>query len=223
MPPERIAKYSAEGDISIDFHHTSTTEEELKTSEEKVAESQEKADELEIDDNLLFEPKLGNLFREAKRSGKGQLEVCLESTPTNAQLHSLHALPALSRSLAKNHPQILQEIYDERANNPNSPGNKFLNTILERTGKVESTVLADVVVECNERFWVKDVESGAIVQGHADGKVRSVMHTLRLERVSTFTPGKGRNLGDWLVTDVDDLLGGNRWFSPPVRMWWQAD
>ena len=97
-----------------------------------------------------------------------------------------------------------------------------MNKIMAQTGKVETTLFADVVVQCEERFWVKDVESGAIVQGNGDGKVRSVLHALRLERVSTFVPGKGRQIKDWLVTDVDDLLDGNRWFAPPVKMWWQA-
>lgn len=218
VPQESIAKYNNDGDISIDFNSNRTIEEK-----EELAVTEAASEKEDKDDNLIFEPKLYNLFHGAKKSGKDQLEVLLESTPTQATLHSLHALPTLSRSLAENHPQILQEIYEERASGTNNMGNNYTSRILTETGKVESTIFADVVVQCDERFWVKDLETGAIVQGNDDRKVCPVLHTLRLERVSTFVPEKGRTLGNWLVTDVDDLLDGNRWFTPPVRVWWQAD
>jgi hypothetical protein len=223
VPSRNVASYDKDGDISIDFHHSGSDDDSNKNPASEEAQDQTSDEDDAVEDNLLFEPRLCKLFQSAKHSGKEQLEVLLESTPISAQLHSLHALPALSRSLLEKHPKIVEEIFEERANGSSGIDNKVLNQITEKTGKVDSTLFADVFVTCKERFWVKDVESGAIVQGIGDGKIREVVHTVRLERVSTYVPGQGRRLGDWLITDVDDLLEGNRWFTPPARAWWLTD
>jgi deoxyribodipyrimidine photolyase len=82
---------------------------------------------------------------------------------------------------------------------------------------LESTLILQVLVHCNEKFCVKDVTTDQVVQGHADKKVRSVSHLVRLERVVThiFLDNRGPSgveLGSWQITDWDDLLEGNIWF-----------
>lgn len=94
---------------------------------------------------------------------------------------------------------------------------------MKEAGQVETTVFADVTVHCEERFWVKDLELGQIIQGSASGP-RKVLHTIRLERVMTLSEQRGRSLGEWMITDIDDLLEGNRWFTPKLGSdhWWRA-
>ena len=87
---------------------------------------------------------------------------------------------------------------------------------LVKDGMMETTVIAQVLIWCNEIFFVKDVESGTILQGSDDqGQqiARNVCHLLRMEsRVKTTKNKQGafkHEHEDWIITDIDDLLGGN--------------
>ena len=90
--------------------------------------------------------------------------------------------------------------------------NKLRREHLE-TGIMESTVIAQVLVWCNEVFYVKDVDSGTILQGRGDGESRNIPHLVRMEmtvKTDKDDSGRFRNLmGNWIITDIDDLLEGN--------------
>jgi hypothetical protein len=85
----------------------------------------------------------------------------------------------------------------------------------QRRGVTESTVICQVLVSCDEIFWVKDLATGTIIQGHEDGQIRKVWHLVRMEMVVETHPAKGPILpfkqkqGNWQLTDIDDLLEGN--------------
>lgn len=81
----------------------------------------------------------------------------------------------------------------------------------------EHTVIMQVLVECDEVFSVTDLNNGKILQGHGDGKIRSIPHVVRLEAVlEVRKDNEGSQeewvLGKWQITDWDDLLEGNIWF-----------
>jgi hypothetical protein len=86
-----------------------------------------------------------------------------------------------------------------------------------RKSKVmESTVICQVLIHCDEIFCVKDAETGRLLQGHADEKFRRVVHLVRFEQtVTTHWTDSGGILpfrvepGEWQITDIDDLLEGN--------------
>jgi hypothetical protein len=82
-------------------------------------------------------------------------------------------------------------------------------------GYVESTVICQVLVECDEVFRVKDLSTGATIQGYDDEKFRKVWHLVRMETVVETHPANGiiipfeHRQGNWQITDIDDLLDGN--------------
>ena len=86
-------------------------------------------------------------------------------------------------------------------------------------GVSEDTVVCQVLVPCKETFWVKDTTTGKILQG--DARQRTVLHLVRFEQVtkthivkdnnsrrSRFFPFR-QELGEWKITDIDDLCDGN--------------
>jgi hypothetical protein len=170
-----------------------------------------------------MEAKILQLFLDARQSGKSQIRVHLHSLPTHATLHSLHVLPALSRSMAETHPHLVQSLQDARSNTTRTEDfGAHLARVMLETGKIETTIFADVLVYCDEIFRVTDLETGALLQGHDDGKFRPVVHGIRLERVATITADQGRTLGNWMITDIDDLLDGNQWFHPAGNPWYRS-
>merc|ERR1712032_1148665 len=73
--------------------------------------------------------------------------------------------------------------------------------------KCENTVICQVLIPCMEEFWVKDNETGEIVQGSLEK--RAVLHLVRLEQVtkthiidgSRLFPFR-QELGQWQITDI---------------------
>lgn len=214
-------------DLSLDFKWNENTEEannEGKTDDETTNETSAPPKECVQDDAMknIMQAKLRGLFSSAHESGKRQIQVQLSCKPTSAQLYSLHALPGIGRSLAESHPSLMKEIEQENSARNGLEVNQYFEQIVSETGRLETTILADVLVYCDESFWVKDLETGATIQGHEDGKFRPVVHAVRLERVLTTRIGDGRSWSDWLITDIDDLLDGNRFYQPKVHHWFHS-
>jgi hypothetical protein len=219
-------------DYSLQFDFTQPSSEVKNstveaTSSDKQDNSTVEATSSDKQDNSksspLMEARLLQLFADARQSGKSQIQVHLHSQPTHAKLHSLHALPALSRSLTKTHPQWVRDLQDGTTDI--TRGEHFgahLKRAMLENGKIESTIFAEVLVYCDEIFRVTDLETGALLQGHDDGKFRQVVHGVRLERVATITADQGRTLGNWMITDIDDLLDGNQWFHPSGVGWYRS-
>jgi hypothetical protein len=87
--------------------------------------------------------------------------------------------------------------------------------IQDDVGILESTVIAQVLVTCDEKFSVTGVATGTLIQGNSD--TQTVTHLVRLEVVvqQKFTRGEGNGtteVGSWQIVDWDDLLGGNLWY-----------
>lgn len=168
-----------------------------------------------------MEAKLFNLFADARKSGKDQMQVYLSCKPIHAELHSLHVLPGLNRSLLKSHPRLLREIEQEMSDGKAEAGDRLhqVDRVIKETGKCESTMFAEIFIWCDEVFKVTDLQTGKVVQGYDDGKVREVLHGVRMERNVMTTGNQNHKLGNWIITDIDDLLDGNRWFCPKKVRW----
>jgi hypothetical protein len=87
--------------------------------------------------------------------------------------------------------------------------------LLDEHMSLESTIVAQVLIECDEIFSVTDLTTGKIIQG--DGELRRVPHVVRLEVVVDTQKkygerGSHNELGSWQITDWDDLLDGNIWY-----------
>mmetsp|Transcript_51142 Transcript_51142/g.55399 ORF Transcript_51142/g.55399 Transcript_51142/m.55399 type:complete len:122 (-) Transcript_51142:53-418(-) len=98
---------------------------------------------------------------------------------------------------------------------------------LENKGHMESTVIAQCIVWCDELFYVKDLTTGQIIQGqeeqHRGEKEidpaitvgsKKIPHLVRMEKtvITKRDPISGtfeNEQQDWIITDIDDIVGGN--------------
>jgi len=75
------------------------------------------------------------------------------------------------------------------------------------------TIVAQITILCKEKFRTIDVLTGECVQGDRDANERIVPHLIRFERVTKYNTEKRKYfLGQWKITDWDDLLDGNIWY-----------
>lgn len=188
----------------------------------------------DFDCSPMLEPHLINLYKSAHEHAKSKLSIQLQSQPHSAKLMNLFAVPFLTREEVQRKPalrhcfrSIVKDIHKqglERGRRLNAVecfkvGMLSLNEMADkqyaRNGeeKMQATVIAQVEIQCDEIFCVKDVDSGKVIQGDADGKVNDVTHLCRFEIVVDICPLSGEiELGHWQITDWDDLLDGNIWF-----------
>eukprot|EP00980_Cylindrotheca_fusiformis_P030720 scaffold25296_cov162-Cylindrotheca_fusiformis.AAC.2 len=173
----------------------------------------------EID--YMVEEKLRSLFESACKHGKESMQVKLECKPKGtSHMVSLFVFPFLSRSLLKKQPDIrekYQSMLEYMVTAPKEALPMYHEFVqqFQRRGYTENTVIAQVLVPCQEVFWVKDLATGALIQGVADETPRSVVHLVRMEMVVRTVPANRplipikHEQGNWQITDIDDLLGGN--------------
>ena len=108
-----------------------------------------------------------------------------------------------------------------------------LQEVMERSATLSSnhmasiTIVAQVSIQCKEIFCVRDVDSGVVLQGCEDvQRPRDVTHLVRFEmvvrerlvdadsNVEEDEDGKWKiEMGRWQITDWDDLLDGNVFFT----------
>ena len=175
-----------------------------------------------IDESLedMVEERLRNLYASACEHGKDQIQVRLQCQPTGAHMVNIFVFPFVSRSYLKKYPELnakYQELLDCMNVAPRlaMPIYHDLVGAYQSRGVMESTVICQVLVACDEIFWVKDLATGATIQGHEDGQVRKVWHLVRMEKVIETHPANRPILpfkhkqGNWQITDIDDLLEGN--------------
>ncbi len=104
-----------------------------------------------------------------------------------------------------------------------------MDDLMENSAKLSDdgngliTIVAQVSIHCREVFCVKDVATGEVLQGNPDENPRDVVHLVRFEIVirDTFLSKEAQAferkpellVGRWQITDWDDLLDGNVWFT----------
>ncbi|OEU22146.1 hypothetical protein FRACYDRAFT_232299 [Fragilariopsis cylindrus CCMP1102] len=173
----------------------------------------------------------------SNHSKKNQrLEVRLSMVPFKTDFITLYAIPYLSRRNAKS-DTVLLDFYREMLEMPSTKRASYLSQLrqehLENKGYMESTIIAQCVVWCDEFFYVKDLTTGQILQGEeqeqehndSEGKQndhstsitadsKKIPHLVRMERTvitkKDSITGSFHNVQeDWVITDIDDILGGN--------------
>jgi hypothetical protein len=164
----------------------------------------------------MFEPKVIDYFQSAKKNITKETEICLKTVPFSAQLVSLYAIPYLSRRNTQSDKALL-EFYRTMMRKPSMDRTNDLSKLRKEkleAGIMESTVIAQVLIWCNEVFYVKDVETGKIIQGSDDNDViRNIPHLVRMEstvKTTKRSDGTFQNIQEnWIITDIDDMLDGN--------------
>ena len=187
-----------------------------------------------------MDKELLSLYESAQAFGKDSISVELRCNPISARFLSMSWVPALTKEAVAKDPElrnayrdIMQAVPKEEVRLQRSLNTAEAAQIMyqlamdlidsqivedENGHKLQSTLIAQVLVECDEVFRVTDTETGRVLQGEADGKPRVVSHAVRLERVQTAYLTDGNNysarieLGEWKITDWDDLLHGNVWY-----------
>jgi len=147
------------------------------------------------------------------------------------QIMSMFVLPFLSRNMTENtkfcdnldhvrqYRRLLTSItsYDGKEV---QLSRELMEKFQKSYRKCENTVICQVLIPCRETFVVKEKESGDIVRGSP--KSRYVVHLVRFEQVTTTHIVKNQSnfgfptlfpfeqvLGQWQITDIDDLCDGN--------------
>ena len=171
----------------------------------------------------IFEQKAIDLYNSSvneigNRSEKERFELCLKMIPRDFKFVTLYAIPYLSRRNAKSDPELLT-FYGKMLKEESSKRAPYLSKLrqdhLENNGYMESTIIAQCLVWCDELFYVKNLSTGEIIQGKdSSTEMQRTPHLVRMERTVVTkkdqATGKFDNLQeDWIITDIDDLLGGN--------------
>ncbi len=234
VPDDRIVKDTYE----IDFHEklTATPSHINVNGDGKHPSNRESEDTHSIPLTTIFEKKMIDLYQSAKENLRSEacaltdkdgtsrsVEVRLKVIPYDMEFISLYSIPYLSRENSARDPHLLtfyKKMLGKSSADRATDLNKLRRQYLDR-GRMESTVIAQCLVWCREIFYVKDLGTGQILQGkyhdpstgdHED--LAQIPHLVRMEKTviteSDMITGALRNIqGDWIITDIDDLLGGN--------------
>jgi hypothetical protein len=173
------------------------------------------------DTDSMVQENLRELYQSAHEFGKHQLQVRLDCRPTDvARMESIFVFPFLSRSALKTTPSLKEDYQSLLAVMAESPRDSIpiwhdvLDKVRRSSNRMESTVICQVLLECEEVFWVKDRTTGVVLQGYDDEEPRTVVHLVRFEMVVETIPVPHlipfqMKTGSWQLTDIDDLLKGN--------------
>lgn len=178
------------------------------------------------DTEYMLESKMRNLYKGAYKHGKSTMQVQLRIQPIGAKLTSLFLVPLLTREGVEQMPALrhsyrnMGEQLEKKAielerdlsmgegfKEINQQAIKLRRKRQKSDGSVESTVVAQVSIQCLERFSVTDKVTGKVLQG--DGKENKVQHLVRFEMALSANPDGTIDIGNWQITDWDDLLDGN--------------
>lgn len=221
----------------IDFSTVTTEEDKMEIGEGNNS-TQDDSQEDDIPEvEYMMEEKLRKLYEASHKFGRDQMRIVLQTKPKDCELVSLMTIPFLTResvkkdhSLRHTYQKVYRALTQGRIDNAESMSllefgragyDKVRDFALSRVqiqddyGILESTVIAQVLVTCDEKFAVTDVATGSLIQGNGD--TQTVTHLVRLEVVvqQKMKLGGGEEtseVGSWQIVDWDDLLGGNLWF-----------
>ena len=218
----------------IEFQHTFTPDDEYQL---KKHSSEEYAS------HGMLEPALINLYRSAHTSCNHKLQIKLRSRPKSAEIQSLFLIPFLTRTEVEDNVALkhsFRNIVKAMHQKSNELGRELsyyelgnlaaeklddmsLEQIKRRRRKglagdddytVQMTVVAQVAIQCDEVFVVRDTDTGDVVQGDVEENVNDVTHLVRFETVIDLDlDDRQAVIGGWQITDWDDMLDGNIWVS----------
>jgi len=144
------------------------------------------------------------------------MQLKLSIRPMESTLQHIFAIPLITRDIVEQKPHLrggYQRI--EQRFQETKSYEEVRNMTMKITEDIgmsyKRTVVADALVTCSEFFQVVDSRDGRIVQGMRDGDEEEIVdHVVRFEVVTDITEsGEGREVGNWKIIDLDDMLDGN--------------
>jgi len=235
VPFNSIDKNDSEGkiDFQFPFDHKEETSSEEKDSPDAEEESKSEPTMAANNDSeeefcpyvdAMLDRPLRNLYKSAHESGRDQIQIRLQMEPKRALVYEMFSMPFFNKAAVETDPSVFERMKKIMATMPNDFGTGFqllYSYLLEQVeikDQFETTVEIQVLVDCDEVFQVHCKETGALLQGTPDGKARSVLHLVRMETTATTVFGEtfpylpSTTIGNWIITDIDDLLGPKKWY-----------
>ncbi len=188
-----------------------------------------------------MEKKLRKLYEASHEFGKDQMKIVLQTEPVHFELVSLLFIPYITRQAVNDAPSLkhsfrnmFRQVEKKRLDSETGQPINFVQLVREAFrifeeyansrahfnpdegyAEMDSTVIAQVLITCDEVFSVTDVETRMIMQGN--GKQQRVFHLVRLEvpvkeHISQDGGKPLFEIGSWQIVDWDDLEDGNIWF-----------
>ena len=232
---------SEDGTIDFSTVTEKTDENETIDTVETEAENNEKDDETSPEIDYMMEKKLRKLYEASHDFGKDQMKIVLQTEPVHCELVSLLFIPYITRQAVNDAPSLkhsfrnmFRQVEKKRLDSETGQPINFVQLVREAFrifeeyansrahfnpdegyAEMESTVIAQVLITCDEVFSVTDVATGMIMQGN--GKQQRVFHLVRLEvpvkeHISQDGGKPLFEIGSWQIVDWDDLEDGNIWF-----------
>mmetsp|Transcript_103 Transcript_103/g.213 ORF Transcript_103/g.213 Transcript_103/m.213 type:complete len:395 (-) Transcript_103:49-1233(-) len=232
---------SEDGTIDFSTVTEKTDENETTDTVETEAENNEKDDETSPEIDYMMEKKLRKLYEASHDFGKDQMKIVLQTEPVHCELVSLLFIPYITRQAVNDAPSLKhsfrnmsRQVEKKRLDSETGQPINFVQLVREAFrifeeyansrarfnpdegyAEMESTVIAQVLITCDEVFSVTDVATGMIMQGN--GKQQRVFHLVRLEvpvkeHISQDGGKPLFEIGSWQIVDWDDLEDGNIWF-----------
>lgn len=191
-------------------------------------------DGIEVDTAVLRDQASNNWTDEDMKSSKKFVEETLEERlrckyvniidpenydfkfkcrPLDYALEYAYVIPILTREIVAQDPSLL-ELYrdlDQSILSRTSPDDiqeqvqKLMGRV--KNGEATFTLIVDMSVKCMESFSISNRGNGDIIQGSDDEQ--EVYHLVRFENIAQIN--KEPALGNWIISDWDDLLEGNIW------------
>jgi len=218
-------------DLVLDFDHTIRKHKGTTDDKRRILDMKE--------EHCMLQHNLRQLYQSAREhSLPSDVNIVLKTEPVRAEIESMFPIFGLSRSLVQDHPNLrhsyrnLAKRIERKHKEKQLEGKQKLNfleiativtqgldELMETSAKLSGdgngliTIIAQVSIHCREVFCVKDVTTGEILQGHADGNPRDVIHLVRFEMVVKDSSEAELLVGRWQITDWDDLLDGNVFFT----------
>lgn len=194
-----------------------------ETINEKVSTTGGKDTTLACDEvKEMFEEEVYKRFKDAyaKIHSNPHLEMTLKMKPIDSELWRIGCFPFLSRKAVQEDPDNKKEYY-QMLEISKIRGMRvffehfwaFADKILAERGTMETTIFADVIVDCIEVFQVRDLTNNTIVQG--DGTERTVRHVVRMELDIGMVVDENDEhysyKGNWRIADIDDIFDNSQW------------
>jgi hypothetical protein len=223
--------------MDFDYKVPSATSEEKVDADESTASAKGSGPNAEEEDDggpdveYMLGLPLRKLYQAAHEHGRKQLSVRLQTTPVRAGFYSLFCLPFVSRRAAADDPSVLDQMrkmfFRTSRQADYAPGFssmfEYVQSQVMLHDRLETTVELQVLLECEEIFQVVDVATGVVVQGTPivgteEVKPQRVWHLVTLEVTTTttfsdtFPSPPSTNVGNWIITDIDDLLSPKKWY-----------
>ena len=164
----------------------------------------------------MMDKKLISAYNNAINPENMQLKLSLQ--PIEAKLEHIFAIPVpgLTREAVEENPYLRANIYRlHHAYEETGFDEHYFDLLTDfaKNGPEKRTIIAEAAITCNEFYQIKDA-NGTVIEGMGDDEpAEEVVHIVRYEVVTDEalegSDSGEREIGQWKIIDVDDLLEGN--------------